>query len=320
VNRRAPLVLALLLPACAPLPPAAPPAPVSAPASPSPPAPASSPLLALVPPTATAVIRIDWKAARASPLYAKLLTEGSKLGLLDPQKPHCVVLPDAVDELVIALTGPQSANALMVVRTHDEAVVRGCMPELEVTSSIIEAPVAGHEAISLTDGMVAVFVNGLFVIGNRSSVELALSPGQRSRALAPITRGLDVSANAVVSFHREGPGFFGAASPVSLVLETNAEHLALRVSGTMPSPEAASALLLQATALRDKVAANSDAAADSDSRAIQGLIASLHLTADGARLHGEIEVKGGADEQGRFALLLAGTVMAAALGRFSPPG
>lgn len=317
MSRRAPLLLALLLASCAPT---APPVPVSAPAPASPPASVPSPLLALVPATAIAVVRVDWKAARASPLYAKLLAEGAKLGLLDPQKPHCVLLPDAVDELVVASTGPERTRGFLAMRFHDEAVVRRCMPDLVEASSIPEPPVAGHEAFPIEGGQIAVIADGLAVAGDRAEVELALAKWPRSAPVAPIVRGLDLSPGAVMSIYREGPGFFGEASPVSLVLETNAVHLAVRASGTLASPEAASALLLKPSALRDKILANRGPGTDtSDAAAIRGIVADLHLAAEGARVHAEIEVKGGADEQLRFATLVGGMAMALILNQAAPP-
>jgi hypothetical protein len=315
--RRAPLALVLLLAACAPPPPpVAPPTPTVTPLPP--PAPASPSLLALVPPAATAVIRIDWKAARASPLHARLLAELTRLGALDPAKPHCLILPDAVDEVVIALENNKREGAFLALRTHDEGVVRGCMPELAEGSSEPSAPVAGYAATVLRDDDVAVFADGLLLVGSRPDLEAALSPARRVLGLASIVHGLDVSATAVVSVYREGPGYFGAASPVFIVLETDADHLAIRATGTLPSPEEASALLLQATTLRDTMAKNSAAAADDDTRALQPILASARLAAHGARVHGEIEVKGGVNEQSRFALLVVGAALATSLGEPPP--
>lgn len=311
--RFAPLLLGLLLTACAsPPPPVAPPAPAPA-LAPSPAPPASSSLLALVPPAATAILRIDWKVARASPLYSRLLVEGGKLGLLDPAKPHCVVLPDAVDEIVVALMGTGSAGAFMLLQTHDESVVRGCMPELVGEASDIEPPVAGYPASRMRDGQIAVAVDGLFVIGNRPDVEHALAKGRRAEPVAPITRGLDLRPGAVLSVYREGPGFFLDADRVSIVLETTSAHLALRVSGTVASPEQASSLLLQATTKRAEIVSKGTSADDEEKRTLRRLVSAVHLAANGSRLEAEIDVKGGADEQLPVVRLLAGLALLRAI-------
>lgn len=169
---------------------------------------------------------------------------------------------------------------------------------------------AGHAATAVPRGMVAVFADGIYVIGNRSDVETALSPGQRPRAILPIVGKLDVSAGAVLSVYREGPGFYTDASPVSIVLETTADHAALRASATLSSAAAASDLLLRATAMRAKIVSTQLAADEGDARALQRVFADLHLAADGARIHGEIAVKGGADEQGKFAFQLVSVALA----------
>jgi hypothetical protein len=225
------------------------------------------------------------------------------------------VLPDATDEIVIALQGTGRAGALVALQSHDESVVRGCMPEFaaEAGASDPEPPVAGYPASRLRDGQIAVVADGLFVVGDRADLEIALAEGRRAGPLAPITRGLDLRRGAVLSVYREGPGFFFDADRVSIVLETTPEHLALHVPGTVASPEQASSLLLQATTKRAEIAGKGTSADDDEMRSLRRLVAAVHLGADGTRLDAEIDVKGGADAQLPVVRLLAGFAMMRAM-------
>lgn len=306
MKRRAPLLLALALTACAPpTPPLAPLLPSAPPvASPPPAVPASSPLLALVPPAAMTVVHVDWKAMRASPVYPRLLAELTRGRVLDPGKPHCVALPDAVDEVVVAFTGEDRSNPFLILQAHDESVVRACMSELGVYSSDTQPPVAGHPVMAVDNRLLAVFADGLFMVGNRSDLELALSPSRRAQPLAPLARDLDVSPPVVVSLHRAAPPELVGAAPISMVLETDARHLSMRASGALDSPVEAAAFVFALTKMRDRLAEMGRAGAGGKAAILQRIVASLHFAAEGARVHVEIEVNGGAEDQIELALLL----------------
>jgi hypothetical protein len=81
------------------------------------------------------------------------------------------------------------------------------------------------------------------------------------------------------------------------VLEMDDHHLALRAVGGLASEGQATMLAQQARATLDHASAELGGAPDGAGEALKSYLALIHVGADGARLHAEMDLPGGAEAQ-----------------------
>lgn len=320
LNRRALLPFTILLASCASTrPPAeaqgASSPPIASAPAPAPAAPAASPLLAAVPVNATLVVRLDGRALRAAPLYAQAMAslqafEGAQRRL-DELNHRCGVnLLDAVDEVVLARTGLSDEDDVTLARVRaGDAQVLGCLASLldGQAATFAGAPSVRFEADHVSS--VAVVVEGVTVIGTEGKVSAAIKAIRaHDRAAAKPARAIDVGPAAVLSFALSGPGY-GSFSAGAGVVELDARHLALRGELGLGSPAEANALLAEARGQIDRGAKELDGLPPAVGKQLHDYLDRLHLSADGSRVLGALELEGGAEAQ----VQLIGTLSAVSI-------
>lgn len=307
LTRRALLPLVFSLAACAPTTTAG---PAVAPLAASPPIvadgaraatpAATSTLLAAVPLDAMFVARINGNALRSAPIYANAMRAIQAFPLvqrrLDELDGQCGVnLLELTDEIVIARTGLGDDEDVTLARVRaDDAAVLGC-----VTNMLHGAPtkIGNDPAVRISRGAVAVVVEGVTILGSDGNVAAAIKSVRAHDTTAPSpARALDLGPSTVVAFLLSGPGYGGVTSGTG-VLEMDAHHLALRAVGGLASEGQATMLAQQARATIDRTSAQLGAAPDGAGEALKSYLALIHVGADGARLHAEMDLPGGADAQ-----------------------
>ncbi|MEP7123631.1 MAG: hypothetical protein ABJE95_22075 [Byssovorax sp.] len=317
--RRALLALpfALSLMACAPstaTPAAAPvgaspPVAAEAMAAIAPAATSASPLLAAVPANATLVVRIDGKALRGAPIFANAMGAIHAFPMiqarLDDVNERCGLdLLDAVDEVVVARTGPREDQdvTLARVRADDGAVLRCVMGLLHGKATTI----GPDPAVRLDVETVAVVVDGVTILGGDSMVDAAIKAVRAHATTLPKpARALFVGPSTVASFALAGPGF-GPVSDGAGVFEIDDHHLAIRATGTLGSAAEATALTQQVHGGIDQASADLGAAPGGAGEALKGYLSQIHVAAEGSRVHADLDLKGGVEAQAQ----LVGTLSA----------
>lgn len=321
VTRRALVPLLLSVAACSPAvatPPPAAPTVVSPPiaaAATVPVAPAnqaSSALLAGVPANAFFVSRIDGKVLRAAPIYATAMSAIQAFpmaqGRIDDFNGRCGLnLLDVIDEAVLAKIGTSDDEDVTLVRFHagDAAVLR-CVTGLFHGKP---ATIGNDPAVRFGSRTVAVVVEGITIIGVEANVSAAIKAIRAHEAGVPKpARALDIGPSTVASFALSGPGPAGISSGAG-VFEMDDHHLALRVDGSVASADQATSLVQQARAAIDGAKAELGAAPEGAGEALRGYLSRVKVSADGERLHAEMEIAGGAEAQAA----LVGTLSAVSI-------
>jgi hypothetical protein len=270
---------------------------------------ASSALLASVPANATLVARIDGRVLRAAPIFANAMLAIQAFpqiqGRLDDLNGRCGVnLLEAVDEVVIARTGPGDDEdvTLARVRAEDGAVLRCVMSLLHGKAAMI----GQDPAVRIDASSVAVVVEGVTILGSEGTVGAAIKAVRSHDATLPKpARALEIGPSTVVAFSLSGPGYGGISSGTG-VLEMDDRHLAIRAAGGLGSAAEATGLEQQAHGALDRASADLGAAPDGAGEALRGYLARVHVSAEGSRLRAEMQLDGGVEAQAK----LVGTLSA----------
>ena len=321
LTRRALVPLMFSLAACSPTiatpPPAAPivaSPPVASGASPAitPAMGATSALLSGVPANATFVARVDGKVLRAAPIFANAVRAIQAFPVvqakLDDLTGRCGVnLLEAIDEVVVARTGPGDDEDVTLARVHaDDAAVLRC-----VTSMLHGKPatIGLDPAVRFEPTGVAVVVEGVTILGSEANVSAAIKAIRAHDSAVPKpARGLDLGPSVVASVALSGPGFGGISSGAG-VFEMDDHHLAIRAEGSVASAARATALVHEARAGIDSATVELGAAPEGAGDALRAYLARIHVDANGERVHAEMELAGGAEAQAA----LVGTLSAVSI-------
>lgn len=279
-------------------------APALAPATP-----AASALLSGVPANATFVARVDGRVLRAAPIFANAMRAIQAFpmvqGRVDDLNQRCGLnLLEVIDEVVVARTGPGDDEDVTLVRARaDDAAVLRC-----VTSLLRGKPstLGRDPAVRFDPGNVAVVVEGITIIGSEANVGAAIKAVRAHDAAVPKpARALDLGPSVVASVSLSGPGYGGVSSGTG-VLEMDDRHLAIRVTGGLPSAAEANLLALRARTAIDGAKAELGAAPDGAGEAVRDYLSRIKVAAEGDHVHAEMELAGGAEPQAR----LVGTLSA----------
>jgi hypothetical protein len=164
----------------------------------------------------------------------------------------------------------------------------------------------GNDAAVRFGESVAVVVEGVTILGPEANVSAAIKAVRaHGAALSKPARALDLGPSTVVSFSLVGPDFGGLTSGTG-VLEMDDRHLAIRAVGGLGSEGEATMLAQQARAALDRVSAELGAAPEGAGESLEEYLARIHVGADGARVHAEMDLAGGAEAQ----VKLVGTLSA----------
>jgi type IV pilus assembly protein PilA len=270
---------------------------------------ASSALLAAVPANATLVARLDGRVLRAAPIFANAMAAIQAFPMIQARledfNGRCGVnLLEAVDEVVIARTGPGDDEdvTLARVRAEDGAVLRCVLSLLHGKAAMIGA----DPAVRIDAASVAVVVDGITILGSEGNVGAAIKAVRSHEvALPKPARALDLGPSTVAAFSLSGPGFGGISSGTG-VLEMDDHHLAIRATGGLDSAAEATALEQQARGAIDRASADLGAAPDGAGEALQGYLSRVHVSAEGSRVRAEMQLDGGVEAQAK----LVGTLSA----------
>ena len=322
-HRSALLPLALLLAGCAAT-------PTTSPVSPTSPVVASpvvavaaapteaaasyaSPLLAGVSADATLLVRLNGKALRAAPLFQAVMGALQSFDVLQKSvtewNERCgVPIAYAVDEVLAVGTSPSPQDLVMIA-----SVRGGTTKTAQCIGAMVGAPAdlplevfEGGQILRVSRSRVVVFAEGLLFVGPEANVERALKAVRRhDGAVAKVAGPLAVGPDAVLAFSLDGPGY-GPVASANGALSLDAAHLGLRATADVGSATAASLVARTLRSGLDNAAAEVAAAPDGVGEAVKGYLSSVHVTADGARLHAEMDLLGGAQAQVKLIGTLSG--------------